>query len=321
MKKNISAILLFAVILSAFSACDRQGDGEHVELILGTAGVGGGYYVAGAALAEILTNVMPNVTITSIESPGAVGNPLLLGRGEIDLAVTNLISAWSAFHGVGAYRDGGRIPLVGVVGLMTSILHFMVAADSDIHSIADVRGRRISVGPTGGGGALIFDSMMPFLGITADDITLYNFSHAEGARRLIEGSIDIVAMNVSVPTPVVTNLANAMDVRFLDIEEAFARQVLEGFPYYSFSAIAAGSYRGLTTPAHSLGMQDLLVVRSDMDDELAHQLALAIYESRDALGRMFPPLTEIAFEGFEHSLVRLHPGALRFYRERGISLE
>ena len=319
--KKIHRFLLFLTIAFAFSACGRQGAAEHRELLLATGPAGGGYYAIGPIIAEALMAAVGNLTVTTVPSGGSVANPPLLGSGEVDLALTNYYSAWNAFHGVGAYRGTGRIPLVGIANLQYSILHLVVSADSDIYSVADLRGRRVNVGPSGGAGAMLFNMMIPFWDLSMQDIHIYNVAPAVGAQMIRDGELDVNVPHGAPPLGAVSNLAGLHDVRILNLEEEILLQILELYPYYDIAYIQAGTYVGIDAPVRSLGIQDILTVRQDMDEELAYQIARGLYESQDFLRRAHPALAGMSFDGFGHSLVRLHPGALRFYRERGISLE
>jgi len=319
-KKFVYAALPLALI-TMFSACGGFGQAEQVELDLATAPVGGAYYIIGAAIAEVLTDNIPNLTVNSIVAQGSGGNPHMLGRGEVGLAMTNYTSAWNAFHSVGPFHASGRVQLAGIVNLQYSILQFLVLADSGIYSVADLRGRRVNIGPAAGGGAVLFNLLLPFWGLSPADMIVYNISPAEGSEWLRDGRLDVNVPHGALPLPAVSSLANSREIRLLELEENILRQVMQGNPYYDIAYIPPGVYRGINRPVRSVGSQDILVVRQDMDEELAYQITRTIYESMDTLRGSHPSLSGMTFDGFMHSLVRLHPGALRFYRGRGIPLE
>ncbi|MCL2380992.1 MAG: TAXI family TRAP transporter solute-binding subunit [Treponema sp.] len=317
--RKICVLVLSAAVLLSFSAC-RDGD-RPLVFSLATASLGGTYYIVGAGLAEVLTGSIPHLTVNAVIAQGSTGNPLMLGRGEVDLAMTNYYSAWNALHGTGIYADIGPIPLAGIAKLQYSILQFLVFADSGIYSIADLRGRRVNIGPAGGGGALLFSELLPFWGLTMADVNISFVSYAEGSEALGDGRLDVNVPHGAPPLGAISSVAAFNDIRILDLEEDILQRVIEQYPYYDIAYIPAGTYRGIDRPVRSIGIQDILVVSQDMDEELVYQITKSIYESLAFLRQVHPSLAEMSFDGFRHSLVPLHPGALRFYQERGIPLE
>ena len=317
--KKISFLLALAVLLS-FTACQRR-EGGPLVFSLATASLGGTYYIVGAGLAEVLTNNVPQLLVNAVIAQGSTGNPLMLGRGEVDLAMTNYYSAFNALHGTGIYAATGAIPLAGIAKLQYSILQFMVLADSGIYSVADLRGRGVNIGPAGGGGALLFRELLPFWGLSIDDVNVSFVSYAEGSEALRDGRLEVNVPHGAPPLAAISSVAAFSDVRLLELEEDILQRVIQQYPYYDIAYIPAGTYRGIDRPVRSIGIQDILVVRQDMDEELAFQITKAIYENLAFLRQVHPSLAEMSFDGFRHSLVPLHPGALRFYRERGIPLE
>ena len=286
---------------------------------LATAGLGGTYYIVGAGLGEVLTRDIPHLTVNAIISGGSTGNPVMLHRNEAEIGITNYISASNALAGNAPFEN--RIALAGIAPLQYSTLHIMVMGNSSYHTLNDLRGRRVNLGPAAGGGALFFRELLPFWGLSESDFNFSFLSYTEGTEALRDGRIDANTPNGAAPLETVSSIAAFDSVKLITLEAANMGRVKERLPHYDLATIPGGTYRGIDRDVHTGGVQDILVVRQDMDEEEAYMITKAIYEALQELRQVHPSVSNMTFEGYNHSMVPLHPGALRFYRERNIPIQ
>jgi len=316
MKKIFVSLLIGLIAIGSLAA--GGGRERQTVLSLATAGLGGTYYIVGAGLAEVLTRTIPHLTVNAIIAGGSTGNPLMLHRNEAELGITNYISASNALAGNAPFDH--PIALKGIAPLQFSSLHIMVMANSGIYTLPDLRGRRVNLGPAAGGGALFFRELLPHWGLSEADFDFSFLSYTEGTEALRDGRIDANTPNGAFPLETVSSLAAFADVRLISLETENMNRVMEALPHYSISIIPAGTYRGINVDVQTGGNQDILVVRADMSDEDVYLITKTIYEAMAELRRVHPSLANMTFNYFNHGLVPLHPGALRFYRERGIPI-
>ena len=314
--KRIFVTLLAVAMTASFLSC---GNGRRQVVSLATAVLGGTYYIVGAGLAEVLNRALPDLTVNAIIAQGSTGNPVMLHRNEAELGITNYISAANARAGNPPFDT--PMDIMGIAPLQFSSLHIMVMANSGIYTMEDLRGRWVNLGPAGSGGALFFRELLPFWGLNEDEFNFSFLSFVEGSEALRDGRVDANVPNGAFPLETVSILAAFSDIRLINLETENMNRVLEALPHYSISIIPPGTYRGIDVPVQTGGNQDILVVRGDMDEEVVYQITRAIYEAMDDLRRVHPSLANMTFAGYRHSVVPLHPGALRFYMERGIPLE
>lgn len=320
MKKMLILILIGLVVIGSLAAGGGREEGARRPAVysLATAPLGGTYYIVGAGISEILTREIPHLTVNAIISGGSTANPMMLHRNEAEIGITNYISASAARAGTAPFDT--RVDIMGIAPLQFSSLHIMVMGNSGIYNLADMRGRRVNLGPAGSGGALFFRELLPFWGFRDDEFNWSFLSFVEGTEALRDGRVDVNVPNGAFPLETVASLAAFADMRLINLETANMQRMLREFPHYSISIIPAGTYRGINQDVQTGGNQDILIVQGSMDEEEAYLITKAIYEHMAELRRVHPSLSHMTFAGYNHGLVPLHPGALRFYRERGISI-
>lgn len=258
--------------------------------------------------------------MSAIVSQGSVGNPTLVDSGEADLAITNFYSGSVAYSGGQPY--GKKMNIRGIMPLQYSILHLVTfEARKDINTIADLRGKRIAVGPAGGGGVLLFRTLLSFYGMSIDDVKPSYMSYADGTSAIKDGNVDVTMPHGAPPIEAINELASRDKIKFVTISDDVLEMLHAKYPYYERAVIPAGTYKGVDRDVVSVGVRDMLVVNSKVDDDTVYKITKAIYEHLDEVRKVHPSAKTIRFEGYNNELVPLHPGALKFYKENGIKIE
>ena len=273
-----------------------------------TASLGGTYYIVGSGLAEVLSQNVDGLTVNNVVSQGSTANAIKVGTGESELGITNYYSGLRALEGTEPFDQSYDI--MGICTLQYSIIQFNSLANQNITKMTDLKGKRVSIGPAGGGGALIFEEILPYWDMNMDDMNVSYMSYADGGEALTDGRIEAIS------TVAVTNPIN-----IISMDPEVLEKISEDLPYYDAAVIPGGTYAGLDEDITSLGVQDILVCRSDMDEETVYQITKAIYEHLEYLHSIHASLAGMDFEGYKDSLVPLHPGAKRFYEEKGLKLD
>ena len=323
---GLIAILLVSMMLFGCSSTPAAGSSQTSSASttpkvysLASASLGGTYYIVGTAVAEEITKADNNLTVNSVTAQGSNGNPLLIQNKEAELIMTNYLSGSKAIAGTGNYEK--PIALSGICPLQYSIIQFFTFANSDINSIADLKGKNVAIGPAGGGGALLVESLLPYWGLSIDDINASYISYADGTDALKDGK---VAMNVphgAPPLETVSSIAETDAIKIISMEDEIVDKVIADHPSYSKTKIPAGTYKGIDKDVTSVGIQDILCCDSSLSDEEVYAITKAIYEGIATLKTIHPSLAGMTFEGYKDSVVPLHPGAKKFYDEMGIKYE
>ncbi len=326
MKKGTSSYLCIGFSMMALAmqpstaaAAQAPGGGQR-KMALATASLGGTYYIVGAGIADLLTKNVPGLKVDAIIAQGSVGNPRLVDSGEVQLAITNYTSAIAALKGEKPYNK--KMKIAGIMPLQFSILHLMVNGnDKSINSLADIKGKKVAMGPAGGGGALLFMRLLPFWGLSAKDISPSYLSYSDGTDALKDGN---VAMNIphgAYPLEAVTSMTVQQSVKLIPIDDAHLTQVSAKYPDYEKAIIPAGTYPGVDKDVPGIGIRDILVVNSDVDDQTVYAITKTIAENIEKLRVLHPSVKALSMDGYRASLVPLHPGARKYYEEKGIKVQ
>ena len=163
---------------------------QAAELRIGTASQGGAFYPVGQAISTLVGNYADDLTMVPIVTEGSVQNPRLVNSGEVDVAITNNNLSVLANKGVGPYKKSGAMELRALGSLHFSVLHMMTLDGSDISSIADLKGKRVAVGPAGGGTIPFLGQVLGLQGLTMDDIVPSFLSYGDGFSQLADGNVD-----------------------------------------------------------------------------------------------------------------------------------
>lgn len=283
------------------------------ELRIGTASLGGAFYPVGQTISNLVNRHAEGLTMVPIVTGGGVENPRLVVSGEVDMGIANANTAYFAYLGEAPYAEALDIRSLG--SLHSSVLHIATLAGSDIDGIEDLRGKRVAVGPAGGGTLNFLQHLFEAHGMEFGDIEPSFLSYADGFSQLSDGNVDVSIALAGFPASAVMQGAASNDLKFIEIGDDMLANVLEAHPYYSAITVPADTY-GNAEPVAMLGARNILVVGTDMDDDRAHALAAAIYDNLDefieenALGRQIEPESSLDIA------LPLHPGALRYFEER-----
>ncbi len=311
-------VLVLAVLVAACGGSDGSRSSRSF-LSFGTAPPGGAFFVVGGALVEVLNaaadeswNVTPEATSGSQE------NIRRLASGELDFALSNAAITFFAVRGGEGWDRAYSVR--SLMTLAPNVTVFLSRADSGVRTIADLRGRRVVVGPAGAGFEYFIRPLLAAHGLSYADFTPLNATQSASVDMLADGAAAATLIGGAIPTASITQAAASMDVHFLPFEEQSMEKLVNEYVFFDRAVIPANTYRGQTTDFHGLDVGSMHLVTSlDQDEDLVYRVTRALYENREqvvqrhAAGAAINPKNVIRDTGTE-----FHPGAIRYYREIGI---
>jgi TRAP transporter TAXI family solute receptor len=310
-----------------------DGGGEVAEkqfVTLGTAPVGGAFRPIGDALASVLEENRGdnNWEVQSKGTRGSQQNIHELDSGDIRLGMSNSAISFHAVNGTGVWDKEFEIRTV--MTLAPNIGVFISKADSGIETIADLRGKRVSVGPAGAGFEMFLGPLLSEHGLTYDDFTPVNQIYSDSVGLLGDGNIDAAFMGGAVPLPALTQACTSHDIRFLAYDDAIRSGLIddtEKYPFFQEGEIPATNvdgkptYRGLTANVSALDVGSMhLITTIDEDEELIYQVTKTLWEQREEIGNRHAGAGKSISENnaARFTGTPFHDGAIRFYKEIGI---
>ena len=327
MRKNIlwrgalCALALTGVLTGALTGCGRggaasseSGAGALTLLTIGTADSGGTMYQAGSAIAQVITQEDSSIKINISASSGSNRDVRRRDSGEVGRALVSGDVAYAALHGERDFQS----PVEGlraIAAVYSSVSSWTVLDGSEAVYVHDLAGSTVGVGPAGSSTELSAQAAADALSLEEQGTTLRTCGLGVGAELLKSGEIAALHGFTGIPIPSIEALSQETACRALLYTPEELAAILEENPVYFSTQIPAGTYQGQTEAIDTFGVKCLLCVREDMDDELAFQLARALWNAANRMEDYQPALADMAEEGFmdQQLTIPLHPGAERFY--------
>lgn len=290
--------------------------GAQRFLSLGTAPVGGAFFVVGGALAEVASAHGPGWKVTAEATKGSRENIRRLAQGELEFGLSNSAITYFAVRGERGWDRA--YPVRSVMTLAPNVALFVTPRSSGITSIAQLTGRRVVIGPAGAGFEMFVGPILEAHGVTLEQLTVLHNTQSASVDMLADGSADAAFLGGAVPTPSIVQAATSMDLVFLPYS---ARQdLIDAFPFFRPVTVPAGTYPGMDQDFAGLATGAMhLITAASTDPDLVYAMTKAIYEHRAEVverhpaGRAINPKNVIIDPG-----TPFHPGAVRFYRGIGI---
>lgn len=291
------------------------------QLSIATGGTGGVYYPIGGGFAEMINNHIEGAQATAEVTGASVENMGLIMRGDADLALALADTVYQAYNGSGDF-DGRQIENTrALASVYPNAVQLVTLAESDIETIADLAGKRVSVGAPGSGTELNARAVLEANGISYEDFTPQRLNFNETADAIRDGDIDAGFWSVGPPTSSILNLAATRDIRLIGLSDEEVANAQEAEAVFAPYELAAGMYDGMDESVQTVGVPNVLVVNSDMDEELAYQLTQLLFENTDELIAVHPAANDTTIEFTMNSTpVPLHPGAIRYFEEVGADI-
>jgi TRAP transporter TAXI family solute receptor len=305
----------FIAVLAGASALPTLGQAQTATFAFLTAGQGSAFLPYGEGLKKALAGA---VTLDVKETKGSVEN---LGTVENDPSALGMAFLGTAYQAVKGITPFAGNPLSNVRALFPTYdtsFHVAVLAGSPISSIADLSGKKVGIGPAGGPQQVFLTGLAEVAGIKLEMAT---GTTNELGKALLEGGIDAFWQGASVPIPVFTQLAKEKELRVFGLTEGEVTGMLKAFPYLARGVAPIGSYAGQTTPLPSISAWNVVIAHKDLPEAQAYALVKGVLERNDLTTVIGPAAAPTrAANATANTVLPYHPGALRYYREKGISV-
>ena len=313
-KLRHSLAALAAAILALAPLSARAEDFINV-LTGGTSGV---YYPMGVALSKIYTDKIPGSRPSVQATKGSVENLILLqaGKGEIAFTLGDALAlgwAGDAEAGFKAKLDKLR----GVAAVYPNYIQVVASKESGIKTLADLKGKRLSVGAPKSGTELNARAVLTAAGLKYTDLSKVEYQpFAESVELMKNRQLDATLQSAGLGVAAIRDLASSVEINVVEIPAALVDKI--GAPYVK-ATIPAKTYTGQDADVAAAAVGNYLVTRADFSDALVYQMTKAMFDSLPDLVASHQAATGISLKGaLEGMPVPLHPGAERFYREKGL---
>jgi TRAP transporter TAXI family solute receptor len=313
----MTTLIRSVAALLAFSALPALGAESFINVLTG--GTSGVYYPLGVALAGVIGKALPNAKTSVQATKASVENLNLLqaGRGEIAFTLGDSLSdAWK-----GNEEAGFKTPLKklrGIAAIYPNYIQIVARADAGIKTLADLKGKKISVGAPKSGTEINARVILAAAGITYKDFAKVEYlPFGESVELMKNRQIDVTLQSAGLGVSALRDLASAMDVVVVPIPPDVIKKTND--PAYLPGTIPANTYRGQTTDVPAASVQNYLVTHDGVSNDTVYAMTKALWTNLDQLAAAHSAAKAIdrkhALEGMP---VPLHPGAEKYYKEVGM---
>lgn len=291
------------------------------ELIFTTGGTSGTYYAFGNVLAQYVTN-NSDVAVTAVAGNGSAANIDLLDLGDAELGLVQNDVANYAYNGIRFEQyEGAPIQTFTALAALYTETVQLVTCNPEIKSVADLKGKNVSIGSAGSG--VYFNAMDMFAayGMTEEDIVPQYLSFGDSAEALKDGKIDAAFVVAGAPTPAVTDLCTTKGAYLVSLDDEAVAKLQEINSAYAKSVIPAGTYEGIDTDTITVGIKATVIANEDVTEEEAYTIVSTIFENSAEIAVSHAKGAELDLEYAATCGLPYHAGAAKYFAEKGITVE
>lgn len=314
--------LLRWMLVALLAATSQTGFAQNISIATG--GTGGVYYPMGGGMAAVLSKYVPGMQATAEVTGGSVDNLKLIGSGKPYVGFTMTDAAQDAFRGEDKFK-GHKVALRTLAVLYPNRMHVVTLDGKGINRFEDLKGKRVSTGSPGSATEVMAFRLIEAAGMDKDkDVRRERLGAAESVNAMKDGKIDAFFWVGGLPTASVQDLANTPGTKIRMVDHADLVPVMNRKygNLYIEDTIPKSVYHGMEADNHQATVMNILVASENMDEKTAYNIVKTIFEKKPDLVAVHKEAENIRLESQKTSATPIpwHPGALRYFAEKGIKL-
>ncbi|MGB2078618.1 MAG: TAXI family TRAP transporter solute-binding subunit [Vibrio sp.] len=304
--------------------CSAMNVSAQEFVTIGTGSVTGVYYPTGGAICKLVNKDKDEHKIRcSVESTGgSVYNVNALRSGELDFGVVQSDWQYHGYNGTSQFEDQGEFKdMRAVFSLHTEPFNVIARTDAGINGVADLKDKRVNIGNPGSGDRATLEVVMKAMGWTTDDFKLASeLKGSERSQALCDNKIDAFVYVVGHPNGSIKEATTSCDAKLVPVTGEQIDKIVSDNPYYAYSTVPGGMYKGTDQDVKSFGVAATLVSSTKVSDEAVYNLTKAVFENFDTFKRLHPAFANLKKEDMVQAgiSIPLHPGAEKYYKEAGL---
>lgn len=321
--KKIS-IFICTIMLTGLLFSGQAFSADRIFFGIATGGTGGTYYPLGGMLAQLISNMVvigeKKLTATAETGNASVANASLLGRSGIESAFVAADVLDAAYKGTNQFEGKGMQNLRALGALYPETVQLVIRSGANVKTFTDLKGKSISSGSPGSGQWQLLGDLLIAHGMDRKtDVSEDYSSFTQAVEKIKDGNLDATLITAGTPTASVLELANHHDIVILPLTGPAIKELQKVQPYYADAVLPADTYKGQTAEVKTIAVRAIWATHEGLDEETAYNVVKALYENTETLSQVHVKGKEITLEkALESVSIPLHPGAERYYREKGL---
>lgn len=332
--KKLVALLLAAVMLLALTACGEKAEtaapadsgsasssasSSGAKLRFVTGGESGTYYAFGSVIAQHATN-NAGVNVVGLVGNGSQANVMELQDGNAELAFCQSDVMAYAYNGTNLFEETGKVDCFSTVAALYMEQVQIVTTDASIKTVADLAGKRVSIGSAGSGVYFNAIDILGAYGLTENDIVPTYQSFGDSANDIKDGKIDAAFIVAGAPTTAITDLATTKDVYLVSLDDEHIESLCATSDYYTKNVIPADVY-GTDGDVTTVAVGAVILARDDVPEDAIYNFTKDLFDNAEAEVSSHAKYGELNLD-FAASVtsVPYHPGAAKYFAEKGYTV-
>ena len=294
------------------------------NISIATGGTGGVYYPLGGGMAAVLSKHVPGMQATAEVTGGSVDNLKLIGSGKPYIALAMTDASQDAYRGEDKFK-GNKVPLKTLMILYPNRMHVVTIEGRGINKMADLKGKRVSTGSPGSATEVMAFRVIEAAGLDKDsDMKRERLGVAESVNAVKDGKIDAFFWVGGLPTAAVTDLANTpgTKLKLVDHADVVSAMNKKYGDLYVQDSIPKDTYKGMDADNKQATVMNILVAHENMDEKTAYNIVKTIFDKRDDVIAVHKEAVNFKLENQKAaaSPIPFHPGAVKYFAEKGVKL-
>ncbi|MCG2740348.1 MAG: TAXI family TRAP transporter solute-binding subunit, partial [Syntrophaceae bacterium] len=320
MKRSMITVLAVLMVVSLGFAPQTFAADKKIFLTLASGSPGGAYYPLGGGMSVIIQKTVEGFRCAAESTGASVENSRLVGNGDSDMGMVMGSVGYNASQGKAPFEK--KYDVVALFQMYPAPQHLVTTAQSGIKSIADLKGKKVSIDVPGSGCSTMAKIILEEAGFNLEkDLTIANLSQTESVQALKDGVVDAVFFNFAYPGSAVMDLAATRDIVLVPVDQKLADKIVKKHPYYVKIVIPGKTYSKVDQDVLCLGDSNVMIANKNMKDDVAYKVVKAIYsnvkEGKYALINVHPVAAQLTPQNAVNSPLPLHPGAAKYFKEVG----
>ena len=313
-----SILALAAVVAVGTTSASAQ----EKFITIGTGGQTGVYYVVGQSICRLVNrgSAEHNLKCTAPSTGGSIANINAIKAGDMDMGVAQSDWQFHAFNGSSEFEGAGYDDLRAVFSVHPEPFTVVARADAGIETFDDLKGKRVNIGNPGSGQRATMEVVLDAMGWSVDDFSLASeLKPAEQSAALGDNKVDAIIYTVGHPNGSIQEATTTVDALLVPVDGPAIETLIAERPYYAAATIPGGMYSGNDADVNTFGVKATFVTSASVDDETVYQVVKAVFDNFDRFKGLHPAFANLTEEEMisQGLSAPLHPGAERYYKERG----
>jgi TRAP transporter TAXI family solute receptor len=321
-KKWFTCALALVLALSLVLPLNSADAAKRRYVSIAAGWVTGAYFPMAGAISRIAWKHLKEqgIKVTAESSGASVANAKLIGQGDTDFAILQNDIASYAHNGKEGMFDEAVSNLLGVCTLFPEHVQVVARKDSNIKSIADLKGKKVAIGPVGSGTAENAKQILEAWGLKVEDLgKAEQLTASQSADYIKDGRLDAAFFTVAVGAAVIMDTALIVDAAIVPIEGPNVDKLIAQYPFYAKQVVTGGLYKGNDNDVNTVSVMAMLSARADLEEEIVYAIVNAMYSDLEQLRKAHAKFKNIQMEdGLIGMGIPLHPGAEKYFKEKGV---